>query len=126
MALFGNFSHGVFVVLIIIILMYYLYEHFFAKSASETENYENFSRELHSDMDKYGIDDKDQAKIETIVEKIVDRKKKEKNAKNIINACKNGLIRGCIVGFVSAGIPGAIASGTTYGVLNGFMHGFFE
>ena len=119
-----NITHNVFIILVIIILVYYIYEHWSTKS--ELENYEDFSKELESDMDRYGIENKDQARIEEIVEKIVDKKKKEKNLKNVVGACRNGLVRGCIIGFMSGGVPGAIASGTTYGIVNGFMHGIIE
>ncbi len=121
----GNVSQSIFGILVVAIIVFYVYESF-VTPPSQLENYENFSRELQRDMDRYGIDDQDQKRIELIVEKIVDKKKKEKNVKNLVNACKTGLVRGCLVGFMSGGISGAITSGATYGVINSFMHGLFE
>jgi hypothetical protein len=127
MSWFQKITNTGFTILIIIIIIYYIYELFTdSKPKTELDNYEAFGKELQADMDKYGINNKDQERIEKIVESIVEKKKKEKNIKNIVGACKNGLIRGCIVGFLSGGIPGAISSGTTYGIINGFMHGVVE
>lgn len=120
----SNISQSVFSTLVAAIIIFYIYE--MASSPTQAENYESFSQELQRDMDRYGIDDQDQKHIEAIVEKIVDKKKKEKNIKNLVNACKTGLVRGCLVGFMSGGVTGAITSGATYGVVNSFMHGLFE
>lgn len=121
-----DISNYIFVILLVGVVIYYIYEYYEEHTMSDVEKYTEFSEELQADMNRYGIAIKDQQQIEEIVDKMIEKKKKEKNVKKVINACKNGLIRGCIVGFVSGGIPGAIASGATYGVVNGVMNGFFE
>jgi chorismate synthase len=122
-----NISHYTFTILICLLSIYYLYEYFTERKYSgNIHSYEAFSKELSNDMEKYNISSADKQKIESLIESIVERKKKEKSVGNIVNACKNGLIRGCIVGFMSGGVSGAMISGTTYGLVNGVMHSFFE
>jgi hypothetical protein len=120
-----NASQYIFAVLVVGLVVFYLYEHI-SDNNGDVEQYTEFSKELHEDMARHGIAAKDQKQIEAIVDRMIDKKKKERSLKKVANACKNGIIRGCLVGFVSGGIPGAIASGATYGVVNGVMNGFFE
>ena len=116
-------AHYLFAVLVVAIIVFYIYEHF--NPPQEQDNYDEFSRELRQDMNRYGIDLRDQQQLERLVDKMIEKKKQEKSLKKIMHACKVGLVRGCIVGFVSGGVPGAIASGTTYGIVNGIMNGVF-
>jgi hypothetical protein len=124
MGWFDNFTQTAFIILVVVVLLYYIYENWDAKS--DVDNYEDFSKELQSDMDRYGIEDKDQERIEKIVEKIVEKKKKEKTIKSTISSCRNGLLRGSLVGFLSGGISGAASSGLTHAAIGTFMHNFVE
>ncbi len=122
-----NIKYKVFIVLVVIILMYHIYEYLTERDQSDIKKYEDFNRELRNDMDRYGIEDKDQAKIEAIVEKIIDKKKKEKNMKSTINACKNSLIRGCLISAVTGGdISGILSSGVTHAAIGTLIHRYVE
>ena len=86
----------------------------------DTRRYKTFFRELNSDMDRYNIDEGDQQKIQSLVQKIVDDKKNTKNASDYINCMESGLIKGCIYGYLlgNHGLVSAATSAVIYSTVN--------
>ncbi len=85
--------------------------------------YKNFYRELNSDMDRYKITETDQARINTIVKKIIDEHQNKKELSDYIECIESGVVKGCIFGYLlgSNGITSAVTTAIIYGSVGPIM-----
>jgi len=117
--MYTHFYPIIVVIIILIILQYleiinepdkYLFK-------SEKDKYKKFYKEIGGDMDKYGLKESDQEKIETLIKQMIDKKKPE--MRDYVKTAKSGLLRGSIISLcMGNNLQTAAFSGSLYAIVN--------
>lgn len=132
---FEQISGGVFVGFLIILFIVIVYTWIkdeqkqrkkTLKKYSEKNRYNKFSEELSKDLDRYGITQSDQDKIEKLIDKLIKEKTNdEPKIPKVVSSSTKGFLRGAATGLLVDGVSGAAAGGVVFAVINPLIEAIF-
>ena len=95
---------------------------------NSTKQYQEFMRELESDMKKHNINPNDKKALNKLMHKImfVEIAGQSSIFKKVFNSTFYGLLQGGATGYVTGGIPGALGGALVFGTVSPIIKAYQE